>query len=147
MWDVFWNNARGHGDWKISEDTGDLETVDPIASAVVMLLFTDKPLPTPDSVKSRNATWHGNTFDNEGEGELGSYLWTLNRAIPNEELLLRARTYCAEALKPLIDQKVIRGVTIEVELQRLNANSVVLAIGVSCLSETDLSFFFKYPVA
>lgn len=131
---------------------GDFQAIDDLGTAVTLLLFTDKPLPLGDrqqgSADSRKATWHGNSFDNDGEGELGSYLWTLSRSLPTQDLILTARSYVAEALQPLIDQNVIRGFLVDCDLVRpVTSTDVWLVLDITVLGERDISFSFKYPVA
>lgn len=146
MVSTVWSNDGMFGDWTLSVD-GDLADVDPLGTAVVLCLFTDKPLPNPDSIQSLRTTWHGNSFDSEGEGELGSLLWTLVRDIPDETMILRARTYAAQALQPLVDQKLCRGYSIDVQLQKYaDSADVMLAMSVTLIGLKEQSFFFKYPV-
>lgn len=147
MWDVVWDPTTQTGSWGIDPETEDLTAKDPVSSAVILALFTDKPLPVETSLASQKATWHGNAFDADEEAELGSFLWTLDRSFADDQVILRAKSYISEALQPLIDQKLIRGYIInEIELQK-HVNDVWLAFSLTTLGSTDLSFFFKYPVA
>lgn len=96
-------------------NSGGLQALDQLSTAILLALFTDARL--PDYMvgrfgfkKSDQHEWHGNTFSidrTQGEEPLGSLLWTLRRAplVPYTARL--AEHYAAEALQPLIRQKLI----------------------------------------
>lgn len=133
LWDTVWDTdplsmTFGSADWKIAQGflddagqlTGDdplnrggLQALDPIGTAILLCLFTDRRLPgeadPPDEAGSRRG-WHGDTFDvnlQEGERALGSLLWTLERSALSRDTVRLARHYASESLQTLVDQGVV----------------------------------------
>lgn len=120
LWDTVWvSDANGQlvGDWAPSTLVGQVDggmlNVDPLATAVILALFTDARLPD-GMVDGHNFTeqdqveWHGNTFGMDpGEEVLGSLLWTLKRMVLNEQTARLAEHYAAVALQTLIRQRKV----------------------------------------
>jgi len=122
-WDIVWSldmdgGSYGAGDFAVADsdeegNRGGFRAKEPLGSAILMCLFSDKrrsdDIPSPDGSVDRRG-WHGDTFDlrsEEGERELGSLLWTLERATLNYDTERIAEHYAAEALQTLVDQGVV----------------------------------------
>lgn len=73
---------------------------------------------------------------------LGSRLHELQREKDVPRVVLLARQYCEQALKPLLDDNRARRV--QVEAQRTNASRMVLLVQVTDAGGRD--FVFEYPV-
>lgn len=152
LWDSRWvwnDNFGTAGDWLIqpppsadpgvglrsleeddaaAANSGGLQSTDPLATAILLALFTDARL--PDYMLGRfgftradQHEWHGNTFSidrTNGEEPLGSLLWTLRRAplVPYTARL--AEHFCALALQPLIRQGLIGSVEVFSETDKPN---------------------------
>lgn len=95
----------------------DLEPDDGVRTAVVISLFSDARITAeekPDE-KSGLRGWWGDMFPDVERDQIGSRLWLLSRSKQTTDTLNRAREYCKEALKWLIDDGVAESVTVETE--------------------------------
>lgn len=123
---------------------GGLQALAPLATAVLVCLFTDKR--RPDDVDAPSGTnerrgWHGDTFDIDGasgERELGSLLWTLERAILSEETARLAKQYAEDALQTLVDQGAVSRVEIAAAVNR---QEQALILHVAAMNEEGESIF------
>lgn len=117
-WDTVWSQAIGAPDWAVADpavepgNVGGLAASSPLATAIILCLFTDKRRPPdmPRDGDGNDGGWHGDSFDidrNAGEREMGSLLWTLARGPINFTTLRMAEHYAAEALQTLIDQRAV----------------------------------------
>lgn len=105
--DIVWTGERG--DFEVSCAAG-LTAKDPIATAVVMLLFTDargtdSEMRRADETDKRG--WVGDGFDvdtADGEAALGSRLWLYRREALTDEVARKFDDECRRALEPLIKQ-------------------------------------------
>lgn len=134
-WDSRWvgdaTTPAGHCDWATAGDDeagnrGGLAATQPIETAILLCLFTDRRLPDEmaDPTDFDRRGWHGDTFDldrNAGERPMGSLLWTLDRAALSAGTARLAEHYAAEALQTLIDQRVVRSFDIAAEVDGQNA--------------------------
>lgn len=91
---------------------GGLRASDPIASAVIMLLFTDAAC-APDELRFEHdgdrRGWVGDAFgvdEARGEQPLGSTLWLLRRSALTEAIARRAAEEAERALQPLVAQGI-----------------------------------------
>lgn len=151
LWDTVWVNnetsAGTIGDWRVADplvevnNQGGLQALDDIGTAMLLALFSNARLPdslvgrgfTPDEQR----TYHGNTFDidtSEGEEELGSRLWELERAPLTIETQRLAEHYAALAIQTLVRQKKISSYDITSEIDKIN-NRLNLRIVVYTPSE------------
>lgn len=132
-WDSIWPADFDAGladcaDWAVAgeEETwnrGGLQAIDPVATAIIICLFTDARRPDgiegEDDASDRRG-WHGDSFDIDaaaGERPIGSLLWTLERASLTYETRRLAEHYAAEALQSLIDQGVLSRVEVSAEIE------------------------------
>lgn len=116
VWQTDLESGRfGFGDFDLADEVegdniGGLRATSPIESAIILLLFSDRR--RADGVKDYSDSrerrgWFGDGFDlQEGETELGSLLWTLERAPLTAQTGILAASYASDALQPLIDQGV-----------------------------------------
>jgi len=128
-WDTIWMNLENEdetstlsdcGEWAVvvaseeepqEQNLGGLQALDDLGTAILIQLGTKKRLPDEfDSISGERGGWHGDTFDIEtenGERELGSLLWTLERGPVSYDVARLAEDYAADALQTLIDQGVV----------------------------------------
>jgi phage gp46-like protein len=122
--------AFGMGDWMLADpdeeanNRGGLQATHPLETAVYLMLMSDAYRPDemldPGESEDRRG-WHGDYFDMipaDGERELGSLLWTLERAQLTETTAMMARSYATQALQTLIDQRLIAQVEITYRLDK-----------------------------
>lgn len=125
-WDTVWNTATSSGDWSLAGaavgNAGGLSASDPLGTAVVLALFTDRRCP-PDHPLARFVDpldprgWWGDGVDvrrDLGEEPLGSLLWTLERAPMLPDVERWAKAMIEEALSPLVSRKVVARMDVEV---------------------------------
>lgn len=125
--DIVWSGVSGDFAMAIVPEDGGVggfAGVNPIASAALMLLFSDaRPLSNGLSDIEDPRGWIGDGFDvdtKNGEAPLGSTLWRFNRALVDDDgVLARKIKLAAEAaLQPLKTQGVIDRIEIEAEVVR-----------------------------
>lgn len=106
-----WNNTITAAD--IAMNGPDLLADDGLNTAIILSLLTDRVaapgdiLPDPASLDRRG--WWADAFLPPVGGKpdfMGSRLWLLRRAVQNNETLIRAKHYAAEALQWLLDDGV-----------------------------------------
>lgn len=155
-WDSEWTNTDpetgrgGCADWVVADETeternrGGFKSQDPLHTAIIICLFTDKrrpdSIPSPDGSDDRRG-WHGNSYDVDsaaGERELGSLLWTLDRSLIDDQTLRMAVHFSADALQTLVDQGAVDHFEIEAEADRLNG---ILKLQVNAFDATGDSIF------
>lgn len=117
-WDTVWDPWRGAADWAMASaaeaaNVGGLQATQGIATAVTLLLFTDKRIPDNHPLRYLIAAdadprgWWGDGADvrvDLSESDLGSLLWVFERAILTAEIGRWVETVAIEALAPLIAQ-------------------------------------------
>ena len=136
--DVLWDGQSG--DFylsKVPEDggPGGFVAANPIASAVVMLLFSDaRPAPALGGKQPTGDPrgWPGDGFDvrkDKGEAPLGSTLWRYRRSMVTDDVA-RAIGLAAElALRPLKTQGLAERIE-AIATAQPNAERVKLTVGV-----------------
>ena len=90
------------GDWSL--EGSQLASGNDLQTAVLISIFTDRIARTDDVIPDGTTDPRGWWAD--GDVQIGSRLWLLNRAKQTTETLNRARDYIAEALQWLIDDGV-----------------------------------------
>ncbi|RXF67680.1 phage GP46 family protein [Hansschlegelia zhihuaiae] len=127
--DIVWETGRG--DFALAagpEDggVGGLKAANPIATAVLMLLFSDVRYDPAagaldqDRLADDPRGWVGDGFDvqsSRGEAPLGSRLWLCRRATIGEQASRDAQVAAEAALRPLIAQGLADRVTVTVEIK------------------------------
>lgn len=115
LWDSVWDAAEGAADWALSDpreagNRGGLAAADPIATAVILALFTDRRCPDDHPLRRLVEDgdlrgWWGDAVDlreDLGEAPMGSLLWLLERAVADDEMARWARAFAQDALSPLL---------------------------------------------
>lgn len=102
------------------EAPGDFRAEQGLATQVLICLMTDRrvePSELPEGVENRG--WPGDAFDTEsGETPLGSKLWLLRRSAIGDMTATKAEAWIREALQPLIDQKAVVSVDVDITVDR-----------------------------
>jgi phage gp46-like protein len=136
-WGTFWegdyassNNNTIWADWSI--DAQGLSEANPLYSAVLMQIFTDKRAPDdrrlPDDTDDRRG-WHGDYYDvlyDRGEDQLGSLLWLYERAAITEDTVKGIRDAVDECLEPLERQGLFA--SREVTAERLGLGYIAVDV-------------------
>jgi len=102
------------GEWDLVLDQQDLVLEDGLESACVVSLFTDARV-TPDELPPGQTDlggWWGDAVDDTGD-RIGSKLWLLEGAAPNQETLAKAIEYGQDALQWMISDGVAQTVTVD----------------------------------
>ncbi len=124
---LFWSTFFGStsfgavplGDWRVAPKTGrnagGLDESDPLGTAVILSLFTDRRAPEgwrPEEADRRG--WWGDGAVPAGENgrEDGSWLWLLRRETVSEDNVRLAKSYTQEALQWLVDENVAASVDV-----------------------------------
>lgn len=115
----------------------DLET------AVIISLFSDRRAQPDDVVDGEDrGGWWGDTLADVQGDRIGSRLWLLRREKQTNETLTRAREYCEEALRWLLEDGVASVVTVDAEWIRMG----VMGIGVEIVRpQGPARFTFELP--
>jgi len=112
LWGTIWDPVAQSSDWAVStaaNNPGGFEVGDPIATAVIIGLLTDRRCPS-DHPLAKYADgdprgWWGDGVDVRAdlcEDQLGSLLWLLERATATEDNRRWAETFALDGLTPLL---------------------------------------------
>lgn len=119
---------------------------DGLETAIRLSLFTDARAQEGDDLPEGTGAfgedlrgWWGSAFLSDS-GEMGSRLWTLKRSALTAGTRQRARDYCLEALRWLIDLGIAREVRVETEV----ADAGVLKLGIEIERERETPARFAY---
>lgn len=98
-----------------------------LTSMVIMCLFTDARAKESDVLflNEDKRGWPGDSFSTFN---WGSRLWLLNREKITANTISRIQDYATEALKPLVDFKLIKST--EVNATRISRDSIALMINI-----------------
>jgi len=128
---IKWDFNLIEGDFDFDSSIQDLESDEGFETAVLISLFSDRRakkddiLPDPNNPDKRG--WWGDLVsDND---LIGSRLWLLDREKTTENVLIKAKQYCQEALQWLIDDGAAAKVEIKTERQGTVENAR-LVIGI-----------------
>jgi len=126
--DSVWNPELGFADWAVAGadeplNRGGLRAKAALQTAVVLALFTDKRCPDDHPLRryvgdNDPGGWWGDGVDVRAdlfEDELGSLLWTLQRAVLTEDTRRWVERLAEEALAPLIRQ----GAVVRIDVQAI----------------------------
>jgi phage gp46-like protein len=128
LWDSLWQPAEGAADWSLAGpgaplNSGGLAAERALETAVVLALFTDRRAP-PEAQTATGGPgglpprlddgdprgWWGDGIDlraDDGETDLGSHLWLLERSPLTYRTARAAEIYAREALDPLLRQQAV----------------------------------------
>ena len=134
VWQV--NNA----DIAISQ--ADLLLDGSLQTAVIISLFTDRRALDADDLPGGPNTdkrgWWGDSFNRR---RIGSRLWLLSREKQLQNVLRRAKEYADEALKWLIDDKLVQRINVVASIPEQSV--LLLTIQITLLNGSLLSLPFK----
>jgi phage gp46-like protein len=104
----------GIGNIELNDDETDVEVDNGLNTAVYISLFTDARVDDESLLDDKNDKrgYWGDVFDDK---PMGSKLWLLAREKNLSAVLEKAKTYCQEALKWLIDDGIAKKITINTE--------------------------------
>lgn len=123
---VVWRAESFGGDIVLGSD-GALDTADPLATSVVVSLFTWRRANADDLVDGDRNGWWGDTLAADND-RIGSRLWLLFRRKMTPAVIALAREYALEALQWLIADGVATRVEVETERQNLYMLALIATI-------------------
>ena len=130
---IRWDTDLMEGDF-IFEDN-DFQTDDGLGTAVLISWFTDQraddedPIPNAQNGFIDKRGWWGDLIDAQVEGDqIGSKLWLLNRSKTDQATLNLAVEYGEAALKWMIDDGIVKEVTVTAERLKYLNNDYILAL-------------------
>ncbi len=120
----------------------DLLLEEGLETAIFISLFTDRLISTKElpSEESFRRGWWGDSISAIESDFIGSKLWLLRREKITSETLHRAKTYAAQALQWLIEDKIVQ--TMQVEVSRIKDDSLLIAV--TLVRPTGDQQTFKY---
>ncbi len=92
-----------------------LSPSDEIKQAIISSLVCRKARNESDREEGK-AGWWGDYLE-ESHREIGSFLWTLERSILNEQVLSLAKNYAYESLAWLKEEKILDSIEISTEAE------------------------------
>lgn len=120
----------GVGQFGIGVTADDLLADDGLETAVVISIFSDRRLPdgtAPNDGTNNPRGWWGDIGDPDGV-PIGSLLWLLWREKVLPETVARAKEYCQQALRWMIDDGIARAVSVTAERAGLSQISIGIEI-------------------
>lgn len=146
MTDIALNWHESHAD--IALDGADLLADDGLETAVICSLFVDRRAQAADEVPE-GALSRGGFFGDaiaEIEGDRrGSRLWLLKRETRRPAVLEKARTYCEEALRWMIEDGIAARVVVETSfLEGREPGEPVLLIEIDIHRPSDALARYRY---
>ncbi|GBR03114.1 phage GP46 family protein [Gluconobacter cerinus] len=139
---INWNVLEARGEWAIV--SGDLALDNPLRSAVMISLFTDRTAPEQPSASDRQVgiTPPGNAAnsgrqdrrgwwgDAGADVPIGSRIWQLRRAIKVGEkaILLELEQIIREALQWLIDDGVVSSIDVATAWSVMNVSTAEFSV-------------------
>ena len=127
----------------------DLAVDHSLATAVIISLFTDRRVDTPEVPQdqvSRRGWWGDMLAANvtaPGD-QIGSHLWLLRREKQTEETRRRAQEYCAQALAWLLEDKLV--VNVSVRTAWIKRGMLGIDIDLQLPDGRDLSYRHQHAV-
>lgn len=94
-----------------------LDGRDPLESAVTLSLFTDRRALPADALPEEGGDRRGWWGDSFAAAPIGSRLWLLAREKATTEVAMRAKDYCAESLKWMVERGLAQRVDVVTEWQ------------------------------
>lgn len=130
--DIVWNGtsgdfamAAGSADGgALGSQAGGLQAQAPIATAVIMLLFSDAQADVSQlrfEHRGDRRGWPGDGFDIDtaaGEAPLGSLLWLFRRSTLSDLTASQVAAEAKRALQPLITQRLVNRINTRTEIDK-----------------------------
>lgn len=111
------NDQSFIADWVVN--SGDLVAGNQLHSAVIIQLFTEKRIPKDQSEYIEDDYQRGGYWgDSFAPFEIGSHLWTLQRAALTDATVQDAYRFAREALQPLQDQGAFARFEVDVKTDK-----------------------------
>ncbi len=139
--ELFWNSTKAHADFQIKDSQ--LAHEHDIKTAVILSLFTDRRAAEDDKLPFASAGKRGWWGDALNTRRIGSRLWLLSREKQLQQVVNRAREYAQEALQWLLDDGVVKVLTVEAE----NVSFGVLALYVRIERDNTPPASYKFEYA
>lgn len=130
------------GTFNLSLLGDDLEADDGMETAVILSLFSDARAPdgtVPPDGTGNPRGWWGDVGDQDGK-ELGSLLWLLWREKVLPATVSRARDYCRDALRWMIED----GIAAVVNVQAERGGMYQISVGIEIIKPTGKALRYAY---
>ena len=101
-----------------------------LKTAIIISLFTDRranPDDILDDIDDRRGWW-GDSYSPINNDKIGSRLWLLARSKQTQQVVNRARQYCIEATRWLIDDAIASSVEVETEIVRMGTLGIMIKV-------------------
>lgn len=137
---VRWDRVNGRGDWAMQG--ADLATDQPLVTAVLISLFTDR-VASPDFVNTDGTAdrrgWWGDAFNPR---PIGSRLWQFERAkkVGPFAMLLEVRDAIRDALNWVVEDGIASGVDVSNRWTTPSVMAVQVTIRKPAAPSTSLAF-------
>lgn len=100
----------------INIENGDLAADNGLATGVLISLFSDARAPSESILPPGEKSLRGWWGDLDTTEKTGSLLWLINREKTISEVAERAREYCEECLRWVLDEQIAERITVETTL-------------------------------
>lgn len=130
-----------------SVSNGDFDVDNGLMTAVLVSLFTDRRANDddviPDGTNDRRGSWQDQYLEVDGD-LMGSRLWLLDREKELTDVLQRAQTYAEEALAWLMEDGIVRSVSVPTEWTR--AGVIGMLIDIRLIDGSPWTAIINYPL-
>lgn len=122
-----------------------LATGDNLQSALLISLFTDRRANDDDplSLDESRRGWWADTYLESRNDKIGSRLWLLRRAKISTDTLTRAREYCLEATRWLVEDSVASRVDVTTSFMTGRSDTMLIDVVVVRPTGSE-TFNFQY---
>lgn len=123
-----WNPATGYADWLVGDN--DLQSGSTLETAIIRSLFTDRRAPADTDLPTNDGDPRGCWSDTYMGYQIGSLLWTLERAkkVNATALLRQAEGFCTDALQWMIDAGAIATATASASWASSTAMAIIVTV-------------------
>lgn len=141
---LVWDEVAGGADLAMIDS--DLASDAGMETAVLLSLFLDRRAANDDSPPTgdpsdRRGWWADPFADVEGD-LVGSRLWLLDRSKITAETARLAKEYVVEALKWMLDDKVVSGIDVTIDISR--RDTMFIGLTLQRPGRTAISFRFAH---
>lgn len=136
-----WSFDRGDADLTIID--ADIGVDAGIVTAVLLSLFLDRRAENDDRPPSGDITdrrgWWADEFLRVGGDRTGSRLWLLDRSKRTNEVALRAKEYCVEALAWMLEDRVCSSIDVTTEM----TDRLLIVVGINRSGRDPITLRFS----